>query len=125
MDNPKFMNVYKLMAKDSENKMCFDCKKPFPKYASINNGIFICEQCADVHKTLGLNISYIRDIHEIWDEYLFIHMQRGGNRRLKRFFETFKIDVYSEIGYKYRTNASEYYRMLVYNIKISLNLKYF
>jgi hypothetical protein len=118
MDNPKFMDIYRLMAKDKENKMCFDCKRPFPKCVSVNNGIFVCDRCAEVHKALGLKISYIREVHDIWDEYLYMHIQRGGNKRLKLFFDKYDIDVKSDISYKYKTCAAEFYRQIV---SISIN----
>jgi hypothetical protein len=55
----------------------------------------------------------------MWDEYLFMHMQRGGNRRMKTLLEKFNIDPNAGIGYKYRTLASEYHRSLVNIINIA------
>ena len=68
---------------DSENKICFDCGGPFPTYVSINNGVFICLNCAINHSKLGYNISFIHKVSSPWDPYLLSYAVRGGNSRFK------------------------------------------
>lgn len=43
-----------------ENKKCYECKKSNPKWASVNNGIFICLNCSGKHRGYGLEFSFIR-----------------------------------------------------------------
>ena len=33
-----------------ENRVCADCNEPDPTWASTNWGVFICTQCAGVHR---------------------------------------------------------------------------
>lgn len=112
--NEYYKQVSEIISKDNSNKYCFDCKTPFPKYVSINNGIFLCKPCSDFHRTLGVNISFVRSINDVWDEYLLLYIQRGGNRRLKRVFEKLKIENKQEDkSYRYKTKACEFYRYKV------------
>ena len=72
---------------DSENKICFDCGCPFPTYVSINNGVFICLNCAINHFKLdyNYNISFIHKVSSPWDPYLLSYAVRGGDSRFKLF----------------------------------------
>ena len=40
----------KLFSLDSRNKRCNDCGDENVKYVSVNNGITLCELCAQIHK---------------------------------------------------------------------------
>jgi len=53
--------IEKIM-KIPENKFCFDCGLISPKWASINNGIFICLKCAGIHRGFGVHISFVRSL---------------------------------------------------------------
>jgi hypothetical protein len=111
--NEYYKRISEIISKDIANKSCFDCGKAFPKFVSINNGIFICNTCADEHRVLGVGISFIRSITDPWDEYLLLYIERGGNMRLKRVFTAYKVDEGQSIADKYKTKASEYCRLLV------------
>ena len=43
---------------DRLNKYCVDCNEYLPKIISLNNGVFICEKCAEEHKKLGNSIDF-------------------------------------------------------------------
>lgn len=111
----EYREIILIMTCDNENKMCFDCLKPYPQFTSVNNGIFICKECSEIHNTLGSAISYVRPIQGQWDEYLIAFMSRGGNRRLRVLIQDYDIDQNSDITFKYRTNAVEIYRQTVSN----------
>ena len=35
------------------NDECADCRAPEPTWASVAQGVFVCTQCAGVHRSLG------------------------------------------------------------------------
>ena len=70
---------------DIKNNNCADCGKKAMDYASINNGIMLCAQCAKEHLSLGYNISFIHSLGEKWDDYLFNYIKVGGNTRFLQF----------------------------------------
>ena len=41
------------------NSICCDCGIEKPKWASLNNGAFLCLKCAGIHPSLGVDISTI------------------------------------------------------------------
>ena len=105
---------------DSENKICFDCGGAFPRFVSINNGVLICEFCAENHKqNLNYNISFIYDTSSIFDQYLLSFVTRGGNSRFKRLCLQYEIPCMSlsqnnsEKINKYVIRLGEYHRLLL------------
>ncbi len=112
-DNYQPIQIYqKLLEMDYENKVCVECKSPMPSFVSINNAIILCDRCANRHKKLGYNVSYIRNITSDWDQYLFSFLERGGNSRFIRLSKKFQLDD-MEIEQKFNTRIVEYYRLLV------------
>ena len=101
-----------LFDKDYENKICVECKSPMPSFVSINNSIIICEKCAEIHKKLGFNISYVREIRDEWDSYLLAFLERGGNSRYIRLSKKYELDDIP-IEEKKKKKILEYYRLLV------------
>ena len=104
---------------DSENKTCFDCSGAFPTHVSINNGVFICSNCANNHQKLGFNISFIHPISSPWDPYLLSYAERGGNTRFMRLCQQFDVPFKStnenaeERLNKYIIKVGEYNRLLL------------
>jgi hypothetical protein len=54
--------IFEQIMKDQINRKCFDCDSSYPKWASLNHGIFICLNCAGVHRSLGVQTSFVRSI---------------------------------------------------------------
>ncbi|EPS38421.1 hypothetical protein H072_7828 [Dactylellina haptotyla CBS 200.50] len=77
------------------NNICVDCESPSPQWlratdqASPKFGIFLCLNCAGVHRGLGVHISFVRSI--TMDQFKTSEIQRmtqGGNNALKEYFES-------------------------------------
>ena len=94
------------------NNVCFDCGFPKPKWASINNGIFLCLKCAGVHRNFGVRFSIIRSIQlESWDDKQIQFLKLGGNLNFKHFLNEYNINSNSnDNNLKYKSKCAEYYR---------------
>ena len=97
---------------DIKNNNCADCGKNAMDYASINNGIMLCAQCAKEHLSLGYNISFIHSLGEKWDDYLFNYIKVGGNTRFLQFCKDYKLDKENNKDKmkKYKSKGLTYYR---------------
>ena len=99
-----------LFSIDEQNNKCADCGKENPTKVSVNNGIIICEECAEKHTQLGTMISYIRDINDDFDEYLLNFFTLGGNSKFQKFLKDENVDTSLPIDQKYKTKAVVFYR---------------
>ena len=97
---------------DQDNIKCVDCNSEPTIYASINNGILLCSRCAEIHKSFGNNISFIRQIGDKWDNYLLNFIKNGGNSRFKQFCKDYHIDNIDQL-IKYKSKGLEYYREIL------------
>ena len=118
-NNPLRYDLNYFCSLDSENKLCFDCGGAFPKFVSINNGVFLCESCAQNHKkNLNYNISFIYDLNLELDQYLLSFITRGGNSRFKLLCKKYEVPCMisqneSERIKKYIIRVGEYHRLLL------------
>ena len=109
------MSIESLISKiknDKMNSICFDCGAENPVFVSVNNGIFLCDQCATVHMSFPQGISNIEnnDLNELPIEDLQF-LASGGNTRLNDFIldEFPKLENYSQ-KLLYKTRGMDYYR---------------
>ncbi|XP_067376052.1 ARF GTPase-activating protein GIT2a isoform X7 [Channa argus] len=56
------------MSKRMRNtELCADCSVPEPRWASVNRGVLICDECCSVHRSLGRHSSQVRHLtHTPW-----------------------------------------------------------
>ena len=94
------------------NNNCFDCGKKDPKFISINNGIFICENCCGIHKKFPKNVSILieNNLESLEDE-LIGYLFHGGNKKLKDFL-SYDFPPLEKIDREklYITKGMEFYR---------------
>ena len=66
------------------NFPCADCDAPDPQWASINNGVFICSKCAGIHRSLGVEHSFVQSLNlDIWTpENIELFLVHGNNNPL-------------------------------------------
>lgn len=105
-------NKKRLLAlqKDGANKKCFDCDAPNPQWASPKYGIFICLECAGVHRGLGVHISFVRSIS--MDQFKpdeMERMEKGGNQRAHDFFDKEGMSRDTPIKQKYNSVVARNY----------------
>eukprot|EP01114_Cavostelium_apophysatum_P019181 TRINITY_DN6106_c0_g1_i1.p1 TRINITY_DN6106_c0_g1~~TRINITY_DN6106_c0_g1_i1.p1 ORF type:complete len:984 (-),score=238.92 TRINITY_DN6106_c0_g1_i1:21-2972(-) len=70
------------------NKVCADCGKADPEWASVNHGVFLCIECAGVHRSLGVHISKVRSVYlDHWEREHIERMKAMGNARANEINE--------------------------------------
>ena len=99
-----------LFSLDKKNSTCNDCGDSEVKYVSINNGITLCELCAQIHKNFGYEISFIRNIDDQFDEYLVNYFIYGGNKKFRKKLRSMGVNLDQKKGNLYRTYGADYYR---------------
>ncbi|OQR92818.1 ADP-ribosylation factor GTPase-activating protein [Achlya hypogyna] len=71
-----------------ENLQCADCNAPHPKWATVTHGGFICTQCAGVHRSLGVHLSFVLSCTlDRWTRTQLEAVSSGGNARLNETLE--------------------------------------
>ena len=73
-----------------DNARCFDCDasaKADP-WVSLNHGTYLCINCAGVHRSLGVHISYVRSLNlDAVTAAEREKLERGGNAAFAAFLE--------------------------------------
>mmetsp|Transcript_15334 Transcript_15334/g.28644 ORF Transcript_15334/g.28644 Transcript_15334/m.28644 type:complete len:483 (+) Transcript_15334:195-1643(+) len=70
------------------NKICADCSAHKPTWGSTNLGVFICTQCAGVHRSLGVHISAMLSTKlDDWTQEQLDVMDAIGNTRANERYE--------------------------------------
>ena len=95
---------------DSKNQKCNDCGEPDVKFVSVNNGITLCELCAQIHQNFGFQISYIRSIEDEFDDYLMNYFIYGGNKKFRKTLRNMGVNLDEKKAHLYRTFGADYYR---------------
>lgn len=102
--------VFDAMIKERDNQLCFDCKSPCPQWASVNNSILICINCAGVHRGLGVQVSFVRSsTMDGWNPKQLRYMHMGGNKRFQDFLNQYDL-MQESAQTRYSSNAAYFYR---------------
>lgn len=102
--------------KEEGNSECVDCGAPEIKWASLNNGVFLCDKCAEIHRTFGMSVSQILSLQlPTWSETHLLFLQKGGNKNYKKNLAEYNIEPSASIDVKYKSKAASYYRRYLKN----------
>eukprot|EP00826_Nyctotherus_ovalis_P009333 TRINITY_DN12459_c0_g1_i3.p1 TRINITY_DN12459_c0_g1~~TRINITY_DN12459_c0_g1_i3.p1 ORF type:complete len:232 (+),score=41.52 TRINITY_DN12459_c0_g1_i3:72-767(+) len=105
------------LLEDRSNARCADCgsgllikeKRWGRIYVSIDNGVFICSSCAEIHNALDVELYLVKPI--ILTKLGEIpYLDTGGNRKFHEFMQTYNLNI-PDIRSKYKSRAAEYYRL--------------
>nr|GAT50156.1 ARF GAP-like zinc finger-containing protein [Mycena chlorophos] len=62
------------------NDICADCKVRNPRWASYSLGIFICVNCASIHRKIGTHVSKVKSLTlDAWTKEQVDRMREMGN----------------------------------------------
>lgn len=74
------------------NQKCMDCGMARPQWASITYGIFICLNCAGVHRSFGVKVSVVKSVGmDMWPLADITRMEKGGNERFGAYIAQYKL----------------------------------
>lgn len=131
--------LFKTLLQDPENKLCFECGKVNPQWASVSFGVIlwyvkyprislkidtISLECAGGHRSLGVHLSFVRSLTmDSWTEKQLASMRSGGNayvphfpffsdllRRCKEFFKKYYMPDTTNLCEKYSSSIAQAYK---------------
>jgi len=103
------IKVITKLLKKPENRLCADCKRPSPSWASINLGVFVCINCSGCHREIGVHVTKIKSINlDLWPKKVLKNFKKINNEiankyweyKLKHFdFKSIQNDMYKLIDF--------------------------
>ncbi|KAM4858277.1 ARF GTPase-activating protein GIT2 isoform X10 [Urocitellus parryii] len=88
--------------------LCADCSGPDPSWASVNRGIFICDECCSVHRSLGRHISQVRHLkHTPWPPTLLQMVETLYNNGANSIWEHSLLDPASITSGRRKANPQD------------------
>ena len=115
MENSSGSNIPDIL-KEEGNSECVDCGAAEVKWISLNNGVFLCDKCAETHRTFGMSVSQILSIQlPTWSENQLLFLKKGGNKNYKKNLTEYNIAPSASLDVKYKSKAASYYRRYLKN----------
>uniref|UniRef100_A0A4W5KZF3 G protein-coupled receptor kinase interacting ArfGAP 2a n=1 Tax=Hucho hucho TaxID=62062 RepID=A0A4W5KZF3_9TELE len=97
------------MSKRLRNReVCADCSVPEPRWASVNRGVLICDECCSVHRSLGRHSSQVRHLtHTPWAPTQLQMVQMLYNNSANSIWEHSLLDPASVMSGKRKANPQD------------------
>ncbi|KAF9261925.1 ArfGap-domain-containing protein [Marasmius fiardii PR-910] len=81
--------ILRELVKRPDNKLCADCKRNDPRWASWNLGVFLCIRCSGIHRGMGTHISKVKSVDlDVWTPEQMESIQKWGNRLANLYWES-------------------------------------
>jgi Putative GTPase activating protein for Arf len=95
------------------NRSCVDCGAANPEWATITYGTLICMNCSGLHRSYGVQTSFVRSLRmDSWSHEQVLAMLEGGNGQLRDFFERHHLGKSSPmVKQRYHTKAALFYKI--------------
>nr|XP_046243310.1 ARF GTPase-activating protein GIT2a isoform X5 [Scatophagus argus] len=89
-------------------ELCADCSLPEPRWASVNRGVLICDECCSVHRSLGRHSSQVRHLtHTPWPPTQLQMVQTLYSNGANSIWEHSLLDPASVISGKRKANPQD------------------
>ncbi|KAK5604535.1 glycerophosphoinositol permease [Crenichthys baileyi] len=89
-------------------ELCADCCVPEPRWASVNRGVLICDECCSVHRSLGRHSSQVRHLtHSTWPPTQLQMVQTLNGNGANSIWEHSLLDPASVMSGKRKANPQD------------------
>ncbi|KAM4746410.1 ARF GTPase-activating protein GIT2a isoform 4-T4 [Anableps anableps] len=89
-------------------ELCADCCVPEPRWASVNRGVLICDECCSVHRSLGRHSSQVRHLtHSTWPPTQLQMVQTLYSNGANSIWEHSLLDPASVMSGKRKANPQD------------------
>ncbi|XP_068166018.1 ARF GTPase-activating protein GIT2a isoform X6 [Antennarius striatus] len=89
-------------------ELCADCCVPEPRWASVNRGVLICDECCSVHRSLGRHSSQVRHLtHTPWPPTQLQMVQTLYSNGANSIWEHSLLDPASVMSGKRKANPQD------------------
>jgi len=88
-NDKKSHEILRSLYKIPGNSVCADCTKVHPGWAALPHGVFICIDCAQIHRHIGRHISQVKSISTgtyLWFPDEIEVMKQMGNKRVDMIY---------------------------------------
>ncbi|XP_071321654.1 ARF GTPase-activating protein GIT2-like isoform X4 [Trachinotus anak] len=89
-------------------EVCADCSAPEPRWASVNRGVLVCDECCSIHRGLGRHSSQVRHLtHSPWPPSQLQMVQTLYGNGANSIWEHSLLDPSSSVSGKRKANPQD------------------